>query len=163
VTGYSEQELADIQGQWALRFPPDLIDIYRERRTVIPSGFDWISTPATSIQGMLDWPVDGLLFDLQHNVLWLPEWGEKPARASEAEGIIRAAVAAAPRLIPVFGHRYIPETPNASGNPVFSVYQSDIIYYGANLEDYVGRETRGWSNGWPPIRSIPFWSQFAGD
>lgn len=43
---------------------------------------------------------------------------------------------AAPRLIPICSHRYIPEEPHDAGNPVFSVMQSDVIYYGADLANY---------------------------
>ena len=49
----------------------------------------------------------------------------------------RARVAQAPRLIPVMGHRYIPAEPELAGNPVFSVYQTDIIYYGVDLATYL--------------------------
>jgi hypothetical protein len=72
--------------------------------------------------------------------------------------------AAAPRLIPLDGHRYLPETPHERGNPVFSVYQSDVIYYGADLADWVRREDLGWDVGIPidparPPKEIPFWSE----
>lgn len=160
MNGYSEQQLAEIQGQWSFRFPPDLMDLYRKRRSVLPKGFDWIKTPNAEIRRMLDWPLKGLLFDLKHNTLWLNEWGEKPAKAAEAEDVVRAAVAAAPRLIPIQGHRYIPETPQAAGNPVFSVWQSDIIIYGADLEDYIAHEMRQKTDRTPPIKRIRFWSQF---
>jgi hypothetical protein len=49
-------------------------------------------------------------------------------------------VADAPVLIPVCSHRYLPASPPQAGNPVFSVHQSDIIYYGANLLDYLQNE-----------------------
>jgi hypothetical protein len=53
----------------------------------------------------------------------------------------------------------IPDEPNLAGNPVFSVHQTDIIYYGFDLADYLrhdfhipGREP------WPEnIRQIRFW------
>lgn len=160
MSGYTDRQLDDIQGEWQVTFPPDLVEIYRERCSVIPDGFDWLDTPRAQIREMFDWPLEGLLFDLEHNALWLNDWGEKPRQASKAREIVRVAVAAAPRLIPVFGHRYIPETPHAAGNPVFSVYQSDIIFYGVDLAQYVANETGRWL---PPLRSpreIPFWSQF---
>jgi hypothetical protein len=46
-------------------------------------------------------------------------------------------VAAAPGLIPVFGHRYLLARPCVVGNPVLSVYQSDIIVYGEDLRGYL--------------------------
>ena len=39
-------------------------------------------------------------------------------------------------LIPVYLHRYVPCYPDIIEVPVFSVYQTDIIYYWYNLEDY---------------------------
>jgi hypothetical protein len=63
-------------------------------------------------------------------------------------------------LIPLIGHRYLPEQPHETGNPVFSILGTDAIYYGANLKDYFEREFTGWhSRPWPAqIKHIPFWS-----
>ncbi len=41
-----------------------------------------------------------------------------------------------PKLIPIYSHRYIPSSLNEIGNPVYSVHQTDIIYYGKDLWDY---------------------------
>lgn len=160
MTGYSDRELHDIQQRWKITFPPDVLAIYRRRRSVLPKDdFDWVKTPKAEIAEMLDWPLEGILFDVAESDFWLPEWGRKPASKSAFEQFVRATVAAAPRLIPVHGHRYIPETPHASGNPVLSVHQTDIIHYGANLDDYVEREWRHKNGDWPRIRTIPFWSR----
>ena len=101
-----------------------------------------------------------MIFDVEHNALWLNEWGERPSTPEDRAEIVRQAVAAAPRLIPIFAHRYLPSEPNLAGNPDFSVYQSDIILYGANLNDYVEREINDRSShAWPEgIRHIRFWS-----
>ena len=45
-----------------------------------------------------------------------------------------------PKLIPIYSSRYIPESPKETGNPVFSVYQTDIIYYGFDLLSYFENE-----------------------
>jgi hypothetical protein len=67
--------------------------------------------------------------------------------------------AEAPKLIPLLGHRYLPADPCEAGNPVFSVYQSDVIYYGANLQDWMRWEVDGWdAEPWPAISRIRFWS-----
>lgn len=42
----------------------------------------------------------------------------------------------APRLIPVYGHRYLLAEPCVADNPVFSIWQSDIIVYGKDLRNY---------------------------
>jgi hypothetical protein len=45
-----------------------------------------------------------------------------------------------PKLIPVYAHRYISSEPNEAGNPVYSVQQTDIIYYGYDLANYFANE-----------------------
>ena len=45
-----------------------------------------------------------------------------------------------PKLILVNGHRYVPCFPDIMDVPVISLYQTDIIFYGNNLEDYFKRE-----------------------
>jgi hypothetical protein len=42
----------------------------------------------------------------------------------------------APKLIPVYAHRYLLGEPCAAGNPVLSVWGPDIIVYAADLRDY---------------------------
>ena len=69
--------------------------------------------------------------------------GEKSRLTQTPEEVLRSVVSHAPKLIPLIGHRYLPEEPHEGGNPVFSVYQSDVIYYGANLADYFEREFTG--------------------
>lgn len=120
---------------------------------------------------MLTWPLEGMLFDVENNAFWLSEWVKRPEKKSAREELVRAAIAAAPKLIPVYGHRYIPEEPHAPGNPIFSVHQTDIICYGANLATYIRAETAGrqsveapeGQDASPPLKQIRFWSVFIGD
>jgi hypothetical protein len=157
-------ELDDIQSKWGLRFPPDLLELYRERRRVIEDeeygSHDWVSAPDAQIKAMLDWPLEGFLFDVG-NGLWWPEWGEMPSGLDAREEKLRTIFAAAPKLIPVLGHRYIPEQPTEAGNPIFSVWQMDVVHYGANLEHYASRENQiiTDNSSWPPLKKIPFWSR----
>jgi len=56
----------------------------------------------------------------------------------------------------------IPDRPHLSGNPVFSVHQTDIICYGTDLRDYFLHEFLCVNLGWWPmfddsIRRIEFW------
>ncbi|MCP4084980.1 MAG: hypothetical protein GY745_08005 [Actinomycetia bacterium] len=68
-------------------------------------------------------------------------------------------MATAPMLIPVYAHRYLPSEPCRSGNPVLSVMQTDVIYYGQNLVEYVENDHR--YHRWQvtqPLTRRPFWS-----
>jgi hypothetical protein len=160
LPGYTIGELDAAQERYDLRFPPDLVALLRERRPA--NGYDWRQDDER-IRWALAHPLDGLLFDLEHNDLWWPEWGERPDRAEERATILTAIVSEAPKLIPLIGHRYLPETPGLAGNPVFSVMQSDVIYYGVNLRDYFEREFNPGFQLAPfedtAIRHIPFWSE----
>jgi hypothetical protein len=84
-----------------------------------------------------------------------------PSSIEDRDQKFRSIFLQAPKLIPVFGHRYIPEKPNEAGNPIFSVYQMDVICYGANLEDYIARETHpSVEMGNPSFdREVPFWKR----
>lgn len=155
--GYTAAELERAQALFHLTFPPDLIALLRDRRPV--GGPDWNNE--TEVRALLAWPYEGLLFDVEQNGLWWCEWGERPDGMEERAEVLRDVVARAPRLIPIFSHRYLPATPARAGNPVFSVYQSDVIYYGADLGDYIEREENSWDfRPWPEaIREIEFWSE----
>jgi len=154
--GYTQAELDAAQAKFGLVFPPDLVALLRDRRPL--GGHAW--TDEVAIGRMLAWPFDGLLFDVENNGLWWPEWGERPAGPERRKEVLRSIISRAPKLIPLISHRYLPEQPHESGNPVFSVYQSDVIYYGADLADYFEREFGGWNcRPWPSqIKHIPFWS-----
>jgi hypothetical protein len=155
--GYTQGELDGAQERFDLRFPPDLVDLLRERR--FPRGWDWTQDDE-QIRIMLGRPLDGILFDVENNGLWWPEWGDRPQGTAARAEIVADVIADAPKLIPLFSHRFIPEEPHAPGNPVFSVYQSDIIYYGSNLQNYIENEfsvPHRYRIG-PEIRRIRFWS-----
>lgn len=159
LPGYTADELDVAQERYDLRFPPDLIALLRERRPA--DGYDWRDDDER-IRWALTHPLGGLLFDLEHNDLWWPEWGARPDTPEERAEILTAVVGAAPKLIPLIGHRYIPETPHLAGNPVFSVMQSDTICYGADLDDYFAHEFGHLAARrpfvWREVRRIDFWS-----
>jgi hypothetical protein len=100
-----------------------------------PSFYDWMHG-ADCIRDALEQVVEGLVFDVEENNLWPESWGKKPDTVEEREQRVCSLVAAAPRLIPVFEHRFLLAEPCEAGNPVFSIMQSDIIVYGADLHDY---------------------------
>src|SRR5215469_14029888 len=159
VRGYTQEELDGAQEMFGLTFPPDLVALYRERRPA--KAYDW-TKDQERIWRMLAWPYEGLWFDVVHSGLWWDSWGPKPQNRSDQQDVLRQVLAAAPMLIPIFGHRFIPQSPSEAGNPVFSVYQSDIIVYGANLEHYFEQEFHpqaATNENWPEVKTIQFWSE----
>ena len=105
--GYTATEIDDIQAFWALRFPPDLVDLLRGERPLIggQGAFDWIRDDPATIRERLEWPFQSFWFDVEHNGAWWSEWGEKPEEPAAQYELLRAAFAAAPGRIPWYGHR----------------------------------------------------------
>jgi hypothetical protein len=102
------------------------------------------------------------VFDIQYRGFWLKEWGPKPPSLGDSIRVANAWVAAAPKLIPIFSHRMMPDEPLLAGNPVFSVHQTDIVHYGCDLADYLRREFHlSGGQPWPTrARSIRSWTAF---
>ena len=111
--GYSQTELDDAQAKFDLAFPPDLLTLLLTKRPV--GGHDWRNEAA--IRKMLAWPLETLLFDVEHNQLWWSEWGKRPDTAEARREILALVVSRAPRLIPLFSHRFLAASPCVSGNP----------------------------------------------
>ncbi len=158
--GLSHAERREVEAFIGARFPPDLAAVLG---AFMPAGKgfpNWRLLDSVSPQ--LGWPLEGLLFDVENNSLWPDAWGRRPEEVRERATVVERAVQAAPRLIPIYAHRYLPADPCAAGNTVLSVYQTDIIVYGADLWDYFAHEFcaplhEGRCSATRPIR---FWSDF---
>src|SRR6266705_1474950 len=50
---------------------------------------DWRDGEIEQLRERLEWPVDGVLFDVEHNVFWHPDWGTRPARMTDALAVAR--------------------------------------------------------------------------
>lgn len=132
-------EVLQIESRYGFHFPDDLRDFLQ---TAVPEGHaftNWRSDEELFLK-KLKWPLYGILFDVEHNDSWLPEWFHRPASLDGAQTIVEEKVRQAPKLIAIFGHRMIPDQPRSAGNPVCSVHQTDIIYYGFDLDDYLRHE-----------------------
>jgi hypothetical protein len=136
--------------------------------TTAPSFYHW-QRDTEAIAAAYAWLVEGLCFDIQYNDLWLENWGAKPSMREAQEARVQDLVQAAPKLIPVFGHRYLLAEPWQAGNPVLSIYQSDIVVYSSNLHDYLlmefgdligGVYTQLTPSNIEAYQTIPFWGDF---
>lgn len=120
---------------------------------------NWHHASFDDLRSRFELPLDGIYFDVEHNNFWLPEWGGRPSTPDGRREVVRRAIELAPRLIPIFSHRFLPSAPYADGNPVFSVHQTDIIYYGNDLAGYFHNEFRVPIPEWAAkeARPIHFW------
>jgi len=164
-SGLTETEVFAAETLYNFKFPPDLKEFLMFALPTSKGWINWRDLQNPIIKEMFDWVYEGIYFDIEHNVFWLDEWGAKPSNLEEALSIAKEKIDEAPKLIPIFGHRYIPAFPNEINNPVFSVYQTDIIYYGSNLWNYLENEFYYYFQKpsyriKEPIKRIEFWSIF---
>jgi len=128
-----------------------------------PGFFDWRNDDA-EIRDALAWPLEGMLFDVENNALWSSEWGPRPDTEEARRTRVEAAIATAPKLIPIIGHRFLVPVPP---HVVLSVYQTDIIVYGNDLRAFLlaelgpllglARDPK-WTDA--NASGIPFWGGF---
>ncbi len=161
--GLTNVEMEKAQTFYQIRFPSDLAELLS---TVCPASkkfVDWRDFSKQNIERMktaLNWPIEGTLFDVEHNDFWMKSWGEKPESMKDMLKLARKNLKKMPKLIPLYGHRYLPSDPLEAGNPVLSVYQTDIIYYGHDLWNYFQHEFGKQKIQYDRItRKIPFWSE----
>jgi hypothetical protein len=122
---------------------------------------EWRGGDLDSLRRQLDGPVEGVLFDVEHNRFWYAGWGERPAETTTALDVARHHLADVPVLVPVYAHRYLPAGRGTSGHPVLSMWQTDIIYYGTDLNDYIQHEFDAprpeADEPWNPQATVAFW------
>jgi hypothetical protein len=169
VSGLTDQEINNIQGSFNIIFPPDL-KVFLQLGLPIADGFvNWRYSLESDdykqkITSLIEWPLDGILFDVNNNAFWMESWGHKPKSHNERQEIVKKNYIKYPKLIPIYSHRYISSDPLELDNPVLSVYQTDVIYYGFNIFDYFAKEfhfdlPENFNVPSAPVREIPFWSE----
>jgi hypothetical protein len=142
-SGLTANEVEAIEHRYGFLFPADLREFLSLGLPVSDDFPNWRTGKIvdghgsrSTIDGLLDWPSRGMCFDIENNGFWLRDWGPRPNQLEDAFQLARKFVKQAPPLIPVFSHRFLPAEPLTAGNPVLSVYQTDIIYYGSDLASY---------------------------
>lgn len=156
-TGLTDAEVDRVEELLGFTFADD-------HRTFLAAGLpvgagwpDWRNGGRRALQRALQMPRDGVLFDVECNDFWFPDWGPRPARMKDALRSANYHLARAPQLVPVHSHRYLPAGRGSFGQPVLSVVQTDVIVYGADLAAYVEREFGG-DDSLRPAVDVEFWS-----
>jgi len=167
--GLTEEEFYKIESFYSIKFPKVLRILYK---SFLPNFYNWRDFSDENVEKIklyLNMPIEGIKFDIKYNNFWLECFGEKTGDIendiSKAEEYMKnAKEEEVPKLVPIYSHRYVPCFPEIIDVPVFSVHQTDIIYYGYNLEDYFEKEfNKNFSNQNenPDIgtKEVPFWSK----
>jgi len=160
--GLTDDEIAAVERRFGFTFCADHRDLLALAVPVGDGWPDWLDDDEAPLRARLAWPVDGVAHDVLENDFWPASWGPRPDDAREA--VARRRLAAVPTMVPVYAHRFLPSGPAPSGTPVFSIYQTDVIYYGSDLADYLTREFlhRSAPAAMPDASlRTPFWSDLA--
>jgi hypothetical protein len=154
--GLSDAEIARIEDEFGFHFAADHRDFLAAG---LPSGRgwpDWRGSDREALRDRLAAPVEGVLFDVARNEFWYEGWGPRPTSDDDAVGVARRYLMTVPRMIPLYSHRYLPAA--LTGHPVLSIYQTDIVTYGSNLEDWLHKEFGlGAPTQDPGRTTVPFW------
>jgi hypothetical protein len=163
--GLSSAEIASIDAQLGFRLPEDFA--YLLQNIQDPGGvlFPWSSFEKQQYDNAIAWVLKGIEFDVEKSNLWLCRWSKRPTGLSSALDIVKRDFSTWPKLLPVYGHRFLAAEPCRCGNPVFSIMQTDIIYYGSDLSHYLVNEfidhDYAYHTDAQKIRRIDVWSDFA--
>ena len=152
--GLAELDIQNAEQTWNIQFPPDYrlflnmlgapdrhkfsteyegdILVQADR----PLFYNW-ATDTGFLKQRFDRLLEDLLFDVEKNGVWYESWGQRPETIEDTQERVAELIHSAPKLIPIKDHRYLLETPLPSGNPVFSVRQSDIIVYGTDFRRFL--------------------------
>lgn len=97
---------------------------------------DWRLRDLEATAFLVDGPVEGALFDVEYNEVWLPDWGARPALLDEALDVARAELGRSPLLTPLWNHLYAGPS---NDSPVVSIVQTDILVVADTLTDFIER------------------------
>lgn len=167
--GLSDEEMARLEETYAFTFPPDHRYFLSLCLPTSPRFPNWREA-SNSLENQMAWPFEGIAFDIRHSSYWRREWGEKPTSIDDAISLAKEKCRGVPKLIPIYAHVYMPCHPCIAGNPVFSVYQTDVIHCGGSLADYIdwlcyGGDKEAIEDKYPiyspSYRYIPFWTDLA--
>src|SRR4051794_19104926 len=162
--GLTDAEFAAVEAEFVLEFADDHraflaagLPLWTRGRCDHPAkaswGWpDWRDLASETLRAQVAWPMECAMRYIGAGH-WPGGWGRRPADPAAALEKARGRLARVPRMVPVYAHRYLPGGRGSSGYPVLSIHEfSDMIVYGPDLAEYVGREFR---ETWT---TVPFWS-----
>lgn len=152
-----DKEITDIEEKLHISFPIEYRNLLSRFIPVWRSFIDRTDRRNSEIYTRLDWLFEGILFDVENNSFRYDKWWEEPEKIAEKNRKAKQMLKSVPYLIPIYWNRYISQI---DWGPIFSVVQTDIIYYWSNLENYI--ENEFWNKesfDYSEIKVyVPFWT-----
>jgi hypothetical protein len=160
--GLTVDEVVQIEKIYGIVFPMSLRDFLMTALPVSKGFYNWRNREQGNVEyikNMINQPIRYIM-DMPEEVYWCEDWGEEPKDEDNFKSEVRKRLKMAPKLVPVYSHRYIPML-SSENVPIISVHGVDIIYYGEDIEDYFkvefGDKEQNAIN-FENIKPIPFWT-----
>jgi len=160
--GLDASEIGAIESYYCIQFPDDLKEFFKCGLPVSEGFYNWrdfSEKNVNKIKSALMAPILNIRENID-DLEWFKNWGAIPDNKEQKNSIIIQKLETAPILIPLFKHRYI-SSQFKKDNPIFSIYDLDIIYYGENLEQYFLVEFKYKKHSeitYQKIKRVTFWS-----
>lgn len=135
--GLNQTEFLKIKQEYGIEFPNELKEFYSFVLPISNNFYNWRDFSNENVSKMkrvLNKPFDDI-YEMADEVFWCKDWGDEPDK-NERASVIRQKLKNAPKLIPIYLHRYMPMI-KKENVPIISICDTDVIYYGENLESYL--------------------------
>lgn len=160
--GLTYEEIVQIEKIYQIIFPNSLRKFLMTALPISNGFYNWRNTENPNIEfikEVIRRPIEEIDKSAEE-VYWCDDWGDEPEDVKDVAKEVRERLKKAPKLVPIYAHRYLPITLDENP-PIISVHNLDIIYYGKNLENYIQIEF-GVENQSEievnNIKPIPFWT-----
>ena len=143
--GLTDDEINKIEEIYEIVLPEWLRKFYclgvpfSEENNLFPLWSDFSDTNIEKIKERMQKPYKLFAREVQDG-FWHTSWGSRPESQEEVLQKFGELSLVAPRLIPLYSHRYMPLIDGVDDPPIISTVGSDTIYYGCNLHDYLQNE-----------------------
>jgi len=160
--GLKYDEIIQIEKIYNIKFPDSLQKFLTLALPISEGFYNWRNNKESNISFLkytMNEPIE-YVSSMAEEVYWCDDWGKEPEDKENLIIEVRKRLKSAPKLIPIFSHRYIPMTLDEDP-PIISIHGLDIIYYGKNLEDYFEIEFGNKQQDsilFSDINPIAFWS-----
>ena len=163
--GLLQDEIDEIEKIYEIKFPKSLCEFYKQGFPVsaddnrFPQWMNFSDENISKIKKRIYAPYEWLLKYVKIG-FWVPQWGETKESNDEKIQKYLEIITDAPKLIPLYSHRYMPVLDGVDNPPVISTVGRDTIIYGGNLYEYLRNEfgNRGDFFVKQNHINIPFWS-----
>lgn len=138
--GLRDHEFDLIQQRYGFTFADDHRAFLIGGLPTGPGWPDWRSPDQRAVRDQLAWPVEGLLFDVEHTGFWHASWGQRPDDPEQALAVAGAALLRSPQMVPLRENRYLPAAVGGSGQAILQMFRSEVRTFGLDLADWVVQE-----------------------